>query len=125
MQSLREFKRKTALKRSLSIFTRQELNFCECRGSAAASLAGIFCAKEAFIKAISSVHSTPAFMFTDIEVQHEPDGRPYLAMRSAISVYMSDRSLAVDLSITHTADIAGAMVIVSKQGNVQWTNHTG
>ncbi|MBU2839380.1 4'-phosphopantetheinyl transferase superfamily protein [Acidithiobacillus thiooxidans] len=115
MQSLKEFKRKTALTRSLSVFTRQELNFCECRASAASSLAGIFCAKEAFIKAISSMHSTPAFMFTDIDVQHEPNGRPYLAIRSAISVFMSDQCLAADLSITHTADIAGAIVIVANK----------
>lgn len=118
IQSIREFSRKPSVGQSLSVFSSGELEYCGSKKVASASLTGIFCAKEAFIKAVSSLQGMPVFGFPDIEVRHEPNGRPYLFLRQAISAYMSDHSLAVDLSISHTADTAGAMVIVSSLGGV-------
>lgn len=76
------------------LFTQSELDHCAGRAN---SLAGIWCAKEAVVKAVSRWQSIHV---RNVQVHHV-DGRP------AVSI----PGFEVDVSISHTDEYAAAMAI--------------
>lgn len=113
MQSVQEMEDSPALHSSLSVFTQEELDYCIGRVEPMSSITGIFCAKEAFLKAVSGLGDFPSFRFTDVSVLHRKNGRPYLSLYGGINDFLKSNSMLVDLSITHTAGFASAVVILS------------
>lgn len=93
---------------SVRVFTAEERGYISGRGRmAAASAAGIFCAKEAFIKSVGE-----PVPLQDICVLHEPGGRPYIRLGgSAAEKYPH---LRFHLSITHTDTTAAAVIVADK-----------
>ena len=95
------------------VYTDCELAYIESRGAGKFQTAtGIFCAKEAFSKAIGT--GIAGFSLKDVEVRHSSLGRPYFAFSGKLSHFSSDR---FSLSISHTEDIATATVIFD--GNIR------
>lgn len=88
-----------------AIFTEAELQYCFSNGKTAQHLCGKFCAKEAFIKAISS--SNLNFKLNEIEILNEINGKPYFNLSSKY------HNIDCKLSISHTSKNAIAYVIVS------------
>lgn len=86
------------------IFTQKEQEYINSKGSRAQTAAGIFCAKEALLKAlgkgICDIH------LTDIEVDHNENGAPYLVFPGIGNIF---------LSITHMGDTAAAQVIIESE----------
>ena len=82
------------------IFTRRELDYIHGKNWAAETVAGMFCAKEAFFKAIGT-GIIPSKML-EIEVLHDHQGVPYFKMSPRI---VNDHRLStakISLSISHT-----------------------
>ena len=97
------------------LFTGGERAHCRSKPDPFASLGGLFAAKEAFTKAVSSFGGAPAHTFPDIEVVHGPAGQPGIRPRGALGRWCAEQRLSVELSISHTGDLAGAVVVLLVQ----------
>lgn len=80
-----------------SNFTDKEISHCILQKDPYSSFAGLFAAKEAILKANNYYHGKA---FNSIEIDHTPEGKPYFAN--------------AEISISHTADLAVAVVIFQK-----------
>jgi phosphopantetheine--protein transferase-like protein len=76
----------------------------EVGGAGIERLAGIFAAKEAAFKALE----LPLGDWLVLEIGHEPNGRPRIALRPD---YDASRIIDLDLSISHSGGIAVASVV--------------
>jgi phosphopantetheine--protein transferase-like protein len=94
------------------VFTTGERSHCRTRPDPDASLAGLLSAKEAFIKALSSMGGAPACTFPEIEVDHGPAGQPRLRLHGDIAHWCQEHNVRAEVSISHTAGLAGAVVVL-------------
>ncbi|WP_257003626.1 holo-ACP synthase [Streptomyces sp. SA15] len=97
------------------LFTAGERAHCASRPDPDASLAGLFAAKEAFVKALSSSAATgptPAYTFPEIEVVHGPAGQPRLRLHGDLARWCGERGILGELSISHSGGMAGAVVVL-------------
>ncbi|BDF58660.1 holo-[acyl-carrier-protein] synthase [Christensenellaceae bacterium] len=91
------------------VFTENERAYLEEKGMAAQSAAGIFCAKEAVLKAVGlGITDVP---LKDIEVLHEKSGAPYLKVYGKIG----EKGGRFFLSITHTREYASAFTVWERE----------
>lgn len=94
------------------VFTQSERDYCNGKPQPQQSYAGIFCAKEAAVKAIGQGFGN-GVMPQDIEVLHRADGAPYLKFHGAAIALFAGYS--AHLSISHDGDYAIAAVMLEKQ----------
>ena len=85
------------------LFTERERAYADGRARPAQHLAARFCAKEAVAKALA----LEAWSWQDIEVL-AGDPAPRVALRGALAA----RAEEVELSLTHTRTMAGAVAVV-------------
>jgi phosphopantetheine--protein transferase-like protein len=86
-------------------FASSEIAYAVLKTEPRTHFAGFWCAKEALRKC------DPAFTTTDmnrVAVFHGPDGRPYLTVQTETGA----ERLSHSLSISHTSDLAVAMVVM-------------
>ena len=76
----------------------------------AETAAGIFAAKEAFVKACGTGFGI--IKATDTEVIKDEAGRPYFVLYNEAESFIKDRSARVYLSISHERDYALAFVVI-------------
>lgn len=107
-----ELREKRHLLASGALFTEGERAHCRSRPGPDASLAGLFAAKEAFVKALSSLGGGPAHTFPEVEVVHGPAGQPRLRLHGELAAWRREHRVDVELSISHTGDLAGAVVVL-------------
>ena len=87
-------------------FTAQEADYIRSRGAQGAeSLAGIWAAKEAVLKALGT---GIAFSLRDIEIGHTDSGQPTVLLHGRAAEEISGRFL---LSITHERGMAAATAV--------------
>lgn len=88
-------------------FTEAESAYIMSRGaSAAQTMAGVWAAKEAALKALGVGLALP---MTDIEVLHTPTGQPYYHIMGKAAALADGGSFL--LSITHDGGIAAAVCV--------------
>ncbi len=93
----------------LKAFSADELNELQKRGFPHESAAACFAAKEAFGKAIGlGIFSYP---LSDVSLVHEPNGRPVIVTNGKAAELEIVKNHQFSVSITHTADVATAIVI--------------
>jgi holo-[acyl-carrier protein] synthase len=98
------------------LFTPREIAYASSKANAAERFAARFAAKEAGMKAIGTGWNF-GITWHDFEVANEPSGRPTLRLSGVAQEFA--RKLAVgrvSLSLTHTAQMAFAVVIL-EDGN--------
>ena len=94
------------------IYTGGEQSYCLRKRNAAESLAARFAAKEAGAKALGTGISF-GVGWLEIEVAREPGGRPTLHFHGRAAQIAARLGVArAALSITHTADLAMASVVL-------------
>jgi len=96
------------------IFTQDEINHCRAQSQPAECFMGRFTAKEAFMKALGAgIHQ--GIEFTDIEVLSQPSGAPVIKVHG-LAKQQSEAlgAIAVHLSISHSGNIATAVVIIER-----------
>ena len=93
-------------------FTKSEQEYILSKANAAQSAAGIFCAKEAFIKALGV--GIGYFSLCDIEIRHEENGKPYMKLYNRAKE-MTEGDYVL-ISISHTGDLAVAQVLIEDGG---------
>ena len=89
------------------------------------SLAGIFSAKEAFFKAADGLEHLPRYRYSDVEIRHSASGRPQLLTHGALGDHFRQSSLRVDLSISHSSGMAGAVVLIGPDPDWETSDHAG
>lgn len=93
------------------IFTAGELDYCRSRRRATEHLAARFAAKEAVLKAFGT-GIAQRMRWTDVEVCHEPGGRPSVKLDGAVASYARRHGLRdLDVSLTHTDGLAIAHAV--------------
>ena len=96
-------------------FSLEEQEYIENKGrGAAATMAGIFAAKEALVKALGE-----GFTNTKLEeicVLHDQYGAPYYDLRGDFAVHAAQRNIdCLHLSITHDGGVAAAVAIAERE----------
>jgi len=94
------------------IFTENEIKYIKKMDNFLPRMAGIFCAKEAFLKALGYGVKN-GISFNEIEVKHEENGRPYYELSNHVQdVLKALQIMECDLSISHTDKISTAICIM-------------
>ena len=98
-----------------SVYTAGELEYCASRGvGEAASLAAIFAAKEAFVKALGTGFGP--LRPGDIEIGHEKSGAPAYFPGEKAAALMKEKGISrVWLSLSHEGDLAMAVAVAEKE----------
>jgi holo-[acyl-carrier protein] synthase len=92
------------------MFTEGERSYAETANDPAERYAARFAAKEAVMKAMGV--GLGAFGFHDVEVLRDDGGRPSLRIVGAAELLAVERGVqAWQISLTHTATSAGAIVV--------------
>lgn len=113
--SLIRFKQFTARRGErglLRLFTQSELDYCLTHTDPTPSLAARFAAKEAFFKAIGTGMGQGGG-WHDVEVIRLASGRPRLMLHGRAATTAHEMQVrTIHLSLTHTAETAGAFVVL-------------
>jgi holo-[acyl-carrier protein] synthase len=113
LQSIDEFAAASGLLESGLCFTEGERAHAEQAASGAiSSLAGIFAAKEAMLKALPM---RPPCYWDEIEVDHEASGRPRYRFHGALAQWLKGQQWTVTPSISHSGGYALAVAVVGRE----------
>lgn len=97
-----------------NVYGERERAEWEKRGKKAQSAAAAFAAKEAFSKALGT--GIRGFLLSEVEVLHDALGAPYFHFTGKAREIVKKSHLKFTLSITHTKDLATAMVLAFEEG---------
>lgn len=112
IERIRGFQTRRGARGLARLFTEAELGYCLAQADPAPSLAARFAAKEAFFKAVGLGWGTGGD-WRDIEVCRNERGAPSLELCGRAAEAARARSATrFHLSLTHTADVAGAFVVL-------------
>ena len=90
-------------------FTEKEIEYFKERNFKAESVAAGFAAKEAAAKAIKTGFS--GFGFSDIEILHEENGCPYVALRGKAKEFCDNNNIEISISMSHCKEYAMATAV--------------
>ncbi len=89
-----------------SIFNENEINYIEKTNYSLNTIAGLYAAKEAFLKAIKK--GINHYIMLDIEISHDSNNAPFIILHNSLK----DKYNNISLSISHDGEYAIAMVIL-------------
>lgn len=96
---------------ALKVFTEYEWEYGNKTVNKLARLAGMFCAKEAFLKCLK-LGIGSSILLNEIEINHTSSGAPVLNLsENAKNVMQSLGVNAAEISITHTKEVSTAICI--------------
>lgn len=91
------------------IFSESEIEYASQFENNLEHLCGFYCVKEAFVKALDDT----GIHFTQIEVLHNENGKPYINQTKYINQILKEHFKSkVEISISHCKEYATAVVIV-------------
>jgi len=94
------------------VYTEHEIAYCARKRGSTESFAARFAAKEAGAKALGTGISR-GVTWNELEVTRRPGGRPVLELRGRARLLAEELGVrAISLSLTHTAGLAMAMVVM-------------
>ena len=98
-------------------FGEREKEELEKKGNKSESIAACFAAKEAFLKVMQTGLS--GFALCEIELLHKESGAPYLKFSGKAKKAIEEKGLKICVSITHTKELAQAIVI-GYENEINW-----
>lgn len=91
------------------VYTKNEINYCNSYQNSHLHFAGIWCTKEACIKALNGLE----LALNEIEVLHTSKGVPYINITSRLKQYFIENNIKnIHISISHTNTIATSIAIL-------------
>lgn len=94
-------------------FTPYEITYVNNTHRKTQTLAGMYCAKEAFLKAIG-IGLFNGIELNEIEVHHEPSGKPYIILSDRAKLVTMTKGIKdIQISISHTDEICTAICILN------------
>lgn len=98
-----------------SLFTENEINYCESKKSMSQNFAGRYAAKEAFFKALGTGWRN-GMSYTDIEIINDDLGKPEITVSNKTKVHCTEQGITtIFVSISHTKEYATAFVVVENR----------
>jgi holo-[acyl-carrier protein] synthase len=95
-------------------FTESEREYLSSRPDPTGNAAARIAAKEAVYKALQSLPGARAVGWREIEVVRDAEGRPAVRLHGlAERLSLEQGGLRIQISLTHSATTAGAVVVVS------------
>lgn len=94
------------------VYSQREIEYFNKRNFPVETIAGSFCVKEAFSKAIGT--GIRGFSLNEVEVLHDELGKPFLSFLGKAKVIAEKLSYTYSVSISHTSEYATAIVIAYK-----------
>jgi len=89
-------------------FSSKEIEYIKTKCKKEQTIAGIFAAKEAFLKALEI--GIGAIKLSSVEVLHKTSGAPYINLTEEILNYLKPLKLTnIEISISHAKDYAVAI----------------
>jgi len=116
IQDVERFESYTQPERLNRMFTRRELDYISRKNHALETIAGMFCAKEAFFKALSSGVNVSQLLH--VEIWHHKSGAPYYVLSPEIIKQHKLNTARILLSISHTKKTAVAVCIINTGENI-------
>jgi holo-[acyl-carrier protein] synthase len=96
------------------VFSTGEIQYCGKHIQSAIHYGARFAAKESFLKALG-IGLGMGVKLSDIEVIHDKNGKPFLALQGGAKVQIEKREITnIHLSLTHTKQYASAIVLLEK-----------
>jgi holo-[acyl-carrier protein] synthase len=98
------------------VYSSGEIQYCDKHiQSAVIHYGARFAAKESFLKALG-MGLGMGVKLSDIEVVHDKNGKPVLALRGGAKAQIENREITqIHLSLTHTKEYATAVVLLEKK----------
>lgn len=97
-----------------TIFTGNEMDYCESRSRKSEHYAARYAAKEAILKAFGSGWRN-GLSFSDIEIIDNELGRPQVFLHGEVKKFFERNQIKqTSISLSHTEDIAIAVIILEK-----------
>lgn len=116
IERLRGFRARRGDRGLARLFTEDELRYCLGQRDPAPSLAARFAAKEAFFKAVGLGWGTGG-AWRDVAVSRNAIGAPALVLRGRAAEAARERRAAhLHVTLTHTAEVAAAVVVLERPG---------
>ncbi|MCI5052882.1 MAG: holo-ACP synthase [Simkaniaceae bacterium] len=91
------------------LFTEEEIAYCRRHQNVAQHVAGRFCAKEAFAKALGLGFGKHV-AWRDIEILNDELGKPHIHLHGSLKERLTTQKIHVSISHTHT--VATATVLI-------------
>ena len=94
-------------------FTEPEKEYIKNKGSKPETLAGIFSAKEAVLKALG-IGMLNGLSFLDLCILHDKNGEPFVEVDAKLNYYLSLHNCSeISISISHDGEYAIAFCVIS------------
>lgn len=91
------------------VFSEKEIEYCNQFENKEEHFCGFFCVKEAFVKALGD----DAVHYTEIEVLHEENGKPFINQTRYINAILKEHFKSrIEISISHCKEYAIAVVLI-------------
>jgi holo-[acyl-carrier protein] synthase len=95
-----------------SLFSAYERNYCQKKPTPLLSMAGLWCAKQAFVKAINHKREFSDFNYLDLEIRHQISGQPKILLHGGLANWFKEQNMAAAVTIAHTKTLASASVLL-------------
>ena len=93
------------------VYTKHEIEYCNSHTNSYIHFAGMWCAKEAVVKALNDL----SLAVSEIEILHKSNGAPYINITPKLKEYFDDIKIKdIHISISHTDTIATAVAMIEK-----------
>ena len=93
------------------VYTKLEIEYCTLHAKPHIHFAGMWCAKEAVVKALCDLN----LVVSEIEILHHSNGAPYINVTPKLKGYFIDRNIKdIHISISHTDTTATAIAMIEK-----------
>ncbi|MBR3490150.1 MAG: holo-ACP synthase [Bacilli bacterium] len=89
-------------------FTEQEIEYIKSKDNYNGTIAGIFCSKEAFLKAIKKGINN--YSLKDIEIIHDENNAPYIVLHNELNSLYANNNISV--SISHDDNFTTSIVLI-------------
>lgn len=93
------------------MFTKNEIAYFNKFQFKTSHIAGTFCAKEAFVKALKTGF-TKDIALLDVEILHQENGVPYINLNNEKIKKLLPSTKKADISISHNQSMATAICII-------------
>jgi phosphopantetheine--protein transferase-like protein len=100
-----------ALLNRSDLFSPYELNYCQQKPTPLLSFAGIWCAKQAVVKATNHKLKFYDFNYLDLEIQHCVSGQPMIRLQNSLKSCFQEQNIKTKIAIAHTKTLAVASVL--------------
>lgn len=91
------------------VYSAREIEYCQSHTKPHVHFAGMWCAKEAVVKALADL----SLAVSEIEILHKVNGAPYVSINPKLKQYFNDRNIKdIHISISHTEETATAIAML-------------